>query len=101
LGFGRIVPYELNYGVGKFLLIEPDGTRRYLGASNPWCSPCQTSDGSHLNYSGDTNGGSLSRPDGTVTYVGNVNKRLLPTTIQDRNGNYITIAYKPLDEYGM
>ncbi len=39
LGFGRIVPYELSYGVGKFLLVEPDGTRRYLGASNPWCSP--------------------------------------------------------------
>jgi len=32
LGFGRIVPYELNWGAGKLLLIEPDGTRRYLGS---------------------------------------------------------------------
>jgi hypothetical protein len=34
------------------------------------------------------NGGSLLRPDGTVTYFGNVNNRLLPTQILDRNGNF-------------
>jgi len=95
------VPYELNWGAGKLLLIEPDGTRRYLGYSNGSCA-CQTSDGSHLIYSGGSNGGSLLRPDGTLTYFGNVNNRLLPTLIQDRNGNYITIAYKPVvDEYGI
>lgn len=102
LGFGRIVKYDVNYysGTGKLLLVEPDGTRRYLGSPNGYC-PCQPNDGSHIIYSGGMNGGSLLRPDGTVTYFSNINNRLLPTSITDRNGNVIIIAYRPeVDQYG-
>lgn len=39
-------------------------------------------------------GGDLYYPDGTIIqYM--VNNRLLPTTISDRNGNYVQVAYKP------
>ena len=102
LGFGRVVTYDVNYysGTGKLLLVEPDGTRRYLGSTSGYCA-CQTNDGSHIKYSGGLNGGSLYRPDGTVTYFSNVNNRLLPTSIIERNGSFILIAYRPgVDEFG-
>lgn len=102
LGFGRIVTYDVNYymGTGKLLLVEPDGTRRYLGSTNGFCA-CQANDGSHIKYSGGLNGGNLFRADGTVTYFSNVNNRLLPTSITDRNGNVIHVAYRSaVDEYG-
>ena len=105
IGFGRIVPYEIGTGFNptcKYLLIEADGTRRYLG-SGAWAGfgyalggPFETSDGSHIVYTGNArDGGDLHYPDGTVVSYTTTNNRVLPTTISDRNGNYVQIAYKP------
>jgi hypothetical protein len=73
LGFGRIIPYEIGFGGNptcKYLLIEADGTRRYLG-SGAWAGfgyalggPFETSDGSHIVYTGNArDGGDLHYPD--------------------------------------
>ena len=76
LGFGRIVPYEIGSGGNptcKYLLIERDGTRRYLGSGlyNGYGyaagGPFETSDGSHIVYTGNArDGGDLHYPDGTT-----------------------------------
>jgi hypothetical protein len=105
LGFARIVLYDFSgpYGVNcKDMLIDPDGTRHYLGTGRfigdgyAMGGPYETSDGSHIVYWGNgRDGGTISYPDGTTVSITSVNNRLLPTTINDRNGNYIQIAYKP------
>ena len=100
LGFGRVVFYPTGGGgnpPGKYLLIDPDGTRHYLGSGN-WGSTgsYQTSDGSHIKFIGNAqNGGTLIYKDGTYVSITPVNNRLVPTQILDTNGNYIQIAYKP------
>ena len=105
LGFGRIVFYDVGFGgnpTGKFMWVEPDGTRKYLGTGTymgdgyALGGPYETSDGSHIVYTGNAqHGGTLTYPDGTALSITLVNNRLLPTTISDRNGNYVQIAYKP------
>jgi hypothetical protein len=105
LGFGRIVPYEIGFGGNptcKYMLVEPDGTRRYLGSGlfNGYGyalgGPFETSDGSHIVYTGNgRDGGDLHYPDGTTVSYTTTNNRVLPVTISDRNGNYVQIAYKP------
>ena len=105
LGFGRIVPYEIGFGGNptcKYLLIERDGTRRYLGSGlyNGYGyalgGPFETSDGSHIVYTGNArDGGDLHYPDGTTVSYTTTNNRVLPTTITDRNGNYVQVAWKP------
>ncbi|MEK6302452.1 MAG: RHS repeat-associated core domain-containing protein [Acidobacteriota bacterium] len=105
LGFGRIVPYEIGSGQNptcKYLLIERDGTRRYLGSGlyngtgYALGGPFETSDGSHIVYTGNgRDGGDLHYPDGTTVSYTTTNNRALPTTITDRNGNYVQISYKP------
>jgi hypothetical protein len=105
LGFGRIVTYEISGGGNptcKYLLIDPDGTRHYLG-SGLWGGfgyglggPFETNDGSHIVYTGNgRDGGDLHYPDGRTATFTMVNNRLLPTSITDTNGNYMQIAYKP------
>ncbi|MEN3331492.1 MAG: hypothetical protein V7641_857 [Blastocatellia bacterium] len=105
LGFGRIVTYDISAGGNptcKYMLIDPDGTRHYLGGG-AWAGsgydlggPFETNDGSHITYTGNgSHGGYLYYPDGTSVYFSMVNNRLLPTTISDRNGNYVQVAYKP------
>jgi RHS repeat-associated protein len=105
LGFGRIVTYDVTPGDNptcKYMLIDPDGTRHYLG-SGSWAGsgydlggPFESNDGSHIVYTGNgSHGGYLYYPDGTSVYFSVVNNRLLPTTISDRNGNYVQVAYKP------
>ena len=99
LGFGRIVFYDAGGGynpTGKYMWVEPGGTRHYLGTGTfmgegYWDGgPYETSDGSHIVYWGNAqNGGTLSYPDGTTVRLTSVNNRLLPTTITDRNGNYL------------
>jgi RHS repeat-associated protein len=102
LGFGRIVFYTVGT-TGKYLLIDPDGTRHYLG-SGPWDGnggyasggPLETSDGTHIVYTGNArDGGDLHYPDGTTVVFTTINNRILPTSIIDKSGNYIQIAYKP------
>ncbi|HKQ05770.1 MAG TPA: RHS repeat-associated core domain-containing protein [Blastocatellia bacterium] len=105
LGFGRIVTYEISAGLNptcKYMLIDPDGTRHYLG-SGSWAGsgyalggPFETNDGSHIVYTGNgSHGGDLHYPDGTTASFTMVNNCLLPTSISDTNGNYVQIAYKP------
>ena len=93
--------YDVAGDTGKFLWVEPDGTRHYFGTGSYVGSdyalggPYETSDGSHLVYSGNArDGGTISYPDGTSVSITAVNNRLLPASINDRNGNYIQIAYK-------
>lgn len=105
LGFGRIVFYDWGAGynpTGKFMWVEPDGTRYYLGTGTymgdgyALGGPYETTDGSHIVYTGNAqHGGTLRYPDGTTVEITLVNNRLLATTINDRNGNYIQIAFKP------
>lgn len=101
LGFGRIVVYDVGLGGNpncKFMLIEPDGTRRYLG-SGTWLggsSSPETTDGSHIVYVGNgPSGGTVWYTDGTSVNISPVNNQLLATRITDSNGNFIQIAYMP------
>jgi hypothetical protein len=100
LGFGRLVVYDIGGGGNpacKYMWVEPDGTRRYLG-SGYWSSgngPFETSDGSHIVYLGNAQtGGYLNYPDGTSVTISVVNNRLLPTQVTSRNGDYVQVAYK-------
>jgi RHS repeat-associated protein len=105
LGFGRIVVYDVGAGGNptcKFMLIDPDGTRHYLGSGNYSTSATYTTtDGTNIKYIGNASvGGTLIYPDGTNVDINVVNNRLLPTQILDTNGNYLTITYKDLEEDG-
>ncbi|MEW6207562.1 MAG: hypothetical protein AB1631_04295, partial [Acidobacteriota bacterium] len=95
LGFGRLFTYGSGSNT-KYVWIEPDGTRRYLGTgSDTITATYQTSDGSHITFVGKkSTGGSLYFNDGTKVTISVVNNRLLPTLIKDSNGNYISISYK-------
>ena len=101
LGFGRVIPYNVEYSGSipfraRYMLIEPDGTRHYLGQSGweGWAPISgETTDGSHIKISGGLSGMLLQFKDGTTVYYATINNRLLPDWIQDSNGNYITVAY--------
>jgi YD repeat-containing protein len=104
LGFGRIVVYDIGFGGDppcKFLLVDPDGTRHYLGAGTyngigyALGGPFETSDGTHIVYTGNgRDGGDVHYPDGSTVTFSAVNNRLLPVTIWDTNGNYVQVAYR-------
>ena len=96
LGFGRIITYGPTNAL-KYVLIDPDGTRRYLGqgGSASQSVTLQTSDGLHTTYVGNaTTGGTLYYNDGTQVTISSINNRLLASVVQNSNGNYITITYK-------
>jgi RHS repeat-associated protein len=94
LGFGRIVVYGPTNS-RKYLLIDPDGTRRFLGTGGDdnQVVTLQTSDGTHTTYVGNSWSGTLYYPGGTRVTFYSTNNRLVPGTVQDKNGNYITITY--------
>jgi YD repeat-containing protein len=91
MSFGRIVKYGSGSGT-KWVLIESNGTRRYLGSGTG--GTYQTNDGSHITYVGNSGSGTLYFNSGIKMSVTSVNNRLLVTQIRDRNGNFITISYK-------
>ena len=95
LSFGRIVTYP-NGSNTKFVLIDSDGTRHYLGSGpGGTFTTYQTNDGSHITFAGKaTNGGIIYFNNGVQKKVQLVNNRLLVTRVLDPNGNYVTIAYK-------
>ncbi|HEY6330206.1 MAG TPA: RHS repeat-associated core domain-containing protein [Blastocatellia bacterium] len=98
LGFGYIATYPSSVKSGDtgYLLIDSDGTPRYLGAGSG-TSPgtYTTSDGSYITFTGSaSSGGELTYTNGTIATISVVNNYLLPTIVQDRNGNYFTIAYR-------
>ncbi|HJQ26725.1 MAG TPA: hypothetical protein VKA60_22605, partial [Blastocatellia bacterium] len=94
LGFGRIVTYASGSNT-KFVLIDSDGTRHYLGSGPAGTTQTyQTNDGSHITYVGNaTTGGTLYYNSGLQKTVALGNNRLLVTGIADTNGNYLSIAY--------
>jgi RHS repeat-associated protein len=107
IGFGRIVKNYDNTstgdgsGVGSAnapgnrLLIQPDGTRIHLQqtyVSAEGVYKWQSNDGTFIHLSRT---GKLKYPDGTWVNYEDVNNRFLPTSIRTRNGDLITIAYKP------
>lgn len=95
LGFGYIAtytsslpPYDTAYA-----FVDRDGTFRYMGHGSS--GSYQTQDGTHITFTGSASfGGTLSYTDGTQVTISIVNNNLLPTQVTDRNGNYLTIAYK-------
>lgn len=94
LSFGRIVTYGTPLAT-KFLLVESDGTLRYLGSGpGGTATTYQTNDGSHITYVGTVGGGTLYYNNGTQKTVTYTNNRLLVTRVMDANGNYVQIAYK-------
>ncbi|HXG95207.1 MAG TPA: hypothetical protein VNN73_22920, partial [Blastocatellia bacterium] len=95
LGFGRIVAYG-PANATKYILIDPDGTRRYLGVGGTRDQnvTLQTQDGTHITYVGNGSwGGTLYYPNGTRATISLDNNRLVTTQITDTNGNYFTIIY--------
>ena len=78
LSFGRIVTYGPS-GTTKFVLIDGDGTRHYLGTGVIGTSATyQTNDGSHITYVGDgIYGGTLYYNNGVSKAVCITNNRLL------------------------
>jgi RHS repeat-associated protein len=106
-GYGRIIENYDNTGTGdksgfglanspgNYLLIQPDGTRIHLGQQydssiQRWYH--KSLDGSYLRLSPQKN---LYYPDGTkISYIRWEN-RLSPNTIQTRNGDQISIFYRP------
>jgi hypothetical protein len=97
IGFGRIIAYGPTNAT-RYLLVEGDGTRHFLGVGGTrgQTVTVQTTDGSHITYSGNaTWGGTLYFNDGTTVSIYAINNRLLPWRIADSNSNYISIAYKP------
>lgn len=95
LGFGRIVTYPDGSNT-KFMLIDSDGTRHYLGSGpGGTLTTYQTNDGSHITFAGKAaSGGIIYYNNGVQKKVQMVNNRLLVTRVLDTNGNYITISYK-------
>lgn len=95
LGFGRILTYGTPSNT-KYVLIDPNGTRHYLGAGPAGTiGTYQTSDGTHTTFVGNAaSGGTLYLSNGTRVTITVVNNLLLPTQITEPNGNYAQIAYK-------
>lgn len=89
LGFGRVVFHTTQGGgnpTGKYVLIDTDGTRRYLGTGT-WMEGgiFQASDGTHITYNGNARyGGTLTYNNGTNVTITAVNNRLVPTQIFDQ-----------------
>ncbi len=103
LGFGKII----YMGEGGCMMVDADGTRRgYTGVPNPWSNGMtfkgHTTDGSFIDYScrfdfGNYGSGSAVFPNGTrITYstISATPSILLPTSITDAQGNFISITYQ-------
>jgi hypothetical protein len=98
LGFGYIATYTSSFPPNDtgYLLIDTDGTPRYLGhGSQNTAGIYTTSDGTHITFSGcAASGGTLTYSNGVSVTMSVVNNYLQPTIVQDRNGNYYTISYE-------
>src|SRR5262249_47001075 len=97
ISFGRIVTYGLDPNT-KFILVDPDGTRHYLGSGvSNQNHTYQTNDGTHITYVGNaTTGGTIYYKSGISMGVGITNNRLLVSTVSDTNGNSYSISYAGL-----
>lgn len=89
LGFGQIE----DQGSAGFTLTDPDGTRHALVQTSAY--NYDTKDGTFIHFYGASGWGTLYYPDGTQLNYGAAGGgyRSYPTSITDRNGNYILITY--------
>jgi RHS repeat-associated protein len=95
LSFGRVVTYGPSNAL-KYVLIDSDGTRRFLGTGGTAGQnvTLQTNDGSHITYVGNaTSGGTIYYNNGISKTVFLVNNRLMVVGVNDSNGNFISISY--------
>ncbi len=101
LGFGKMLGMGVYNGA---MLVDADGTRHgYTGTitSYGWGTygVMHTTDGSFIDYTyytgtgGSMTGGEAKLPNGTIINFGASSGHLYPTSIEDANGNYITITY--------
>ena len=76
-----------------FTLTDSNGTRHALVYSSAF--NYDTTDGTFIHFNGGSGWGTLSYPDGTRVSYGAAGSgyRSYPTSITDRNGNYISISY--------
>jgi YD repeat-containing protein len=102
LGLGRIdTTLSGDQLTAYYTLIEPNGTRRYLGSgpasvtgAPPPYPTYWTNDGTYIAYVGDAvHGGEIYYPSGTKYDINLVNNRLLVTQVTTTNGNYIQASY--------
>lgn len=89
LGYGQIE----DQGSAGFTLTDSNGTRHALVYSS-W-SHYDTTDGTFIHFNGGSGWGTLYYPDGSQVGYGAAGGgyRSYPTSITDRNGNYILISY--------
>src|ERR1051325_7925672 len=89
LGYGQIE----DQGSAGFTLTDSNGTRHALVYSSLY--NYDTTDGTFIHFTGGSGGGALYYPDGTRVVYGAAGNgyRSYPTSIADRNGNYISISY--------
>jgi hypothetical protein len=94
LGFGQIEKVGNAPQPTYLALTDPDGPRHSLKVTTT--NNYDSEDDSFIHYTMVTGGGTAFYPDGTqVTYgAAGSGKKSFPTRITDRNGNYISIAYK-------
>ena len=101
LGFGKMLGMGVYNGA---MLVDADGTRHsYTGAITfySWGAHAvlHTTDGSFIDYEywsgagGSLTQGQAKLPNGTTITFGASSGHLYPTSIEDANGNYITITY--------
>jgi len=89
LGYGQIE----DQGTAGFTLTDSNGTRHALVHSSAF--NYDTTDGTFIHFNGGSGSGTLYYPDGTRVGYGAAGSgyRSYPTSITDRNGNYISISY--------
>ncbi len=89
LGYGQIE----DQGSAGFTLTDGNGTRHALVYSSQF--NYDTTDGTFIHFNGGSGGGTLYYPGGTRVVYGAAGNgyRSYPTSITDRNGNYISISY--------
>jgi RHS repeat-associated protein len=91
-GYGRLIQDFDAVDSGNYLLIQPDGTRIPL-IKVPSTNFCRSKEGSNIQLNPSTK--NILYPDGTqVKYITHEN-RLLPNTIKTRNGDIVSISYRP------
>lgn len=90
LGYGQIE----DQGSAGFTLTDADGTRHALVHTSG--SNYKTTDGTFIEFVGGSGWGTLYYPNGTIVGYGAAGGgyRSYPTSITDRNGNYILISYR-------
>jgi YD repeat-containing protein len=89
LGYGQIE----DQGTAGFTLTDSNGTRHALVYSSLY--NYDTTDGTFIHFNGGSGWGTLLYPDGSRIAYGAAGGgyRSYPTSITDRNGNYILISY--------